>query len=101
MTIKVADLVARYQAIYEERMRDLPIVNPKLAVEAVGFDQWEEKDLGILITRFTRTKNWVPISRQSCFARSRIFRIRMSHVRLRKRHWRRFSPNRPQRKPET
>jgi hypothetical protein len=50
MTIKVADLVARYQAIYEERMRDLPIVNPKLAVEAVGFDQWEEKDLGILIT---------------------------------------------------
>jgi [NiFe] hydrogenase assembly HybE family chaperone len=25
-------------------------VAPKLAVEAVGFDQWEEKDLGILIT---------------------------------------------------
>ena len=50
MTIKVADLVARYQAIYEERMRDLPIVNPRLAVEAVGFEQWDDKDLGVLIT---------------------------------------------------
>lgn len=50
MTIKVADLVARYQAIYEERMRDLPIVNARLAVEAVGFEQWEDQDLGVLIT---------------------------------------------------
>jgi [NiFe] hydrogenase assembly HybE family chaperone len=50
MTIDVADLVARYEAIYEERMRDLPIVNPRLAVEAVGFEQWEDKDLGVLIT---------------------------------------------------
>ena len=50
MRIKVADLVARYQAIYEERMQDLPIVNPRLEVEAVGFEQWEDKDLGVLIT---------------------------------------------------
>jgi [NiFe] hydrogenase assembly HybE family chaperone len=50
MRIKVADLVARYQAIYEERMQDLPIVNPALEVEAVGFEQWEDKDLGVLIT---------------------------------------------------
>lgn len=50
MRIKVAELVARYEAIYEDRMRDLPIVNPRLAVEAVGFEQWEDKDLGILIT---------------------------------------------------
>lgn len=50
MTIKVADLVARYRAIYEERMRGLPIVNPALAVEAVGFERWEEQDLGVLIT---------------------------------------------------
>ena len=40
MRIKVADLVARYQAIYEERMQDLPIVNPRLEVEAVG--RWLE-----------------------------------------------------------
>jgi [NiFe] hydrogenase assembly HybE family chaperone len=50
MRIKVADLVTRYQAIHRERMRDLPIVNSKLAVEAVGFEQWEDKDLGVLIT---------------------------------------------------
>lgn len=50
MRIKVADLVTRYQAIYRERMRDLPIVNARLAVEAVGFEQWEDKDLGVLIT---------------------------------------------------
>ncbi len=50
MTIAVQDLVARYEAIYEERMRDLPIVNPRLTVEAVGFEKWEDKDLGVLIT---------------------------------------------------
>ena len=50
MTIQVADLVARYETIYEERMRDLPIVNPRLAIEAVGFEPWEDKCLGVLIT---------------------------------------------------
>lgn len=50
MRIRVADLVARYQAIFEERMQGLPFVNPRLAVEAVGFEQWEDKDLGVLIT---------------------------------------------------
>ena len=35
MRIKVADLVARDRAIYQERMRNLPIVNPRLEVEAV------------------------------------------------------------------
>ena len=50
MRIKVVDLVTRYQAIYKERMQDLPIVNTRLDVEAVGFEQWEDKDLGILIT---------------------------------------------------
>lgn len=50
MRIRVDDLVARYEAIYEERMRDLPIVNERLAVEAVGFERWEDEDLGVLIT---------------------------------------------------
>ena len=50
MRIKVADLVAHYEMIFEERMRGLPIVNERLAVEAVGFEQWEDQDLGILIT---------------------------------------------------
>ena len=50
MGINVVDLVDRFRLIYEERMRDLPIVNPRLEVEAVGFDQWEDQDLGVLIT---------------------------------------------------
>ena len=50
MGIKIGDLVERFRFIYEERMRDLPIVNPRLEVEAVGFDRWEDQDLGVLIT---------------------------------------------------
>ena len=50
MAISVGDLVNRYRLIFEERMRDLPIVNSRLEVEAVGFERWEEEDLGILIT---------------------------------------------------
>ena len=50
MRIKVDDLVAHYETIYKERMRDMPIVNARLAVEAVGFEQWDDQDLGVLIT---------------------------------------------------
>lgn len=50
MRIRVADLVAHYETIYETRMQDLPIVNRRLAVEAVGFEQWQDQDLGVLIT---------------------------------------------------
>lgn len=46
----VQDLVTRFQAIHHERMEGLPIVNPVLEVEAVGFDRWEGHRLGVLIT---------------------------------------------------
>jgi len=32
------------------RMAGLPIVNPRLRVEAVGFDEWEGQWLGVLVT---------------------------------------------------
>jgi [NiFe] hydrogenase assembly HybE family chaperone len=64
MRIKVADLVARYEAIYRERMRDLPIVNPELAVEAVGFERWEDQDLGVLITPWFMNLVLLPDSRR-------------------------------------
>ena len=64
MRVKVADLVARYEAIYRERMRDLPIVNPALAVEAVGFEQWEDQDLGVLITPWFMNLVLLPDSRR-------------------------------------
>ena len=50
MPITVEQLVERFELIYRERMQDLPIVNSRLAVEAVGFERWEERDLGVLIT---------------------------------------------------
>jgi len=46
----VDELVRQFEAIYVEHMRDLPIVNGRLAVEAVGFRQFEGHQLGVLIT---------------------------------------------------
>jgi len=42
--------VARFRAIHLERMQGLPIVNPLLDVEAVGFERWDGHRLGVLIT---------------------------------------------------
>ena len=41
---------ARIDAIYRERMQGLPIVNPELSVEAVGFEPFEAHELGVLIS---------------------------------------------------
>jgi len=48
--IDVDALVAHFRYISDERMRGLPIVNPRLDVEAVGFREFDEHQLGILIT---------------------------------------------------
>ena len=48
--ISVRALVRHYEGIARERMHGLPIVNPELAVEAVGFGYLDEHQLGILIT---------------------------------------------------
>lgn len=40
----------RYNEIFETRMKDLAMVNPALQVEAVGFEEWEHCNLGVLIT---------------------------------------------------
>lgn len=48
--ISVGALVRHYEVIARERMRGLPIVNPELAVEAVGFGYFDEHQLGVLIT---------------------------------------------------
>jgi [NiFe] hydrogenase assembly HybE family chaperone len=46
----VAQLVARFQQIERERMAGLPLCNPALAVEAVGFRGFEDCQLGVLVT---------------------------------------------------
>lgn len=44
------DLLGRFQVIYHDRMRKLPICNSVLEVEVVGFEAMAEHRLGILIT---------------------------------------------------
>ncbi len=43
-------LAAAFGAIHAARMRGLPVVNERLAVEAVGFRRWNGRWLGVLIT---------------------------------------------------
>lgn len=47
---RVSQLEAVFARIGEERMKDVGLVNPALAVEAVGFRRWEDWLAGILIT---------------------------------------------------
>lgn len=46
----VAELVRQFESIYRDHMQDLPIVNPRLAVEASGFTEYDRGCLGVLIT---------------------------------------------------
>ena len=50
MTVGIEELVDFYRKVYDERFRDLPIINAELEVEAVGFDRLAEHELGALIT---------------------------------------------------
>ncbi len=43
-------LVDHFEKIYNEHMRELPIVNPRVQVEAVGFQDYDGHELGVLIT---------------------------------------------------
>jgi [NiFe] hydrogenase assembly HybE family chaperone len=39
-----------FRRIQQERMQDMPMCNPKLQVQAVGFQSWGEYYLGVMIT---------------------------------------------------
>ena len=39
-----------FEIVHRDRMRDVPVLNPVLSVETVGFRPWREHWLGILIT---------------------------------------------------
>lgn len=45
-----ARIEAAFRAILETRMRGLPVLNPAVEVEAVGFRAWEGHWLGMLVT---------------------------------------------------
>lgn len=46
-------LVQTFRQVRDERMADVPICNPNLDVEAVGFRQWQGHWVGVLITPWT------------------------------------------------
>lgn len=46
----VAALVSHFETIYRKHMRDLPIVNRNLRVEAINFQEYDGDQLGVLIT---------------------------------------------------
>ena len=46
---QTARLVADFREVYHEKMRDLPLCNPSLHVEAVGFRPWGDGALGVLV----------------------------------------------------
>ena len=48
--VSVRALTEHYQMIARERMRQLPIYNQHLRVEAVGFQDFDAHQLGVLIT---------------------------------------------------
>jgi len=45
-----AALQRTFEIVWRERMHRLPMLNPALAVEAVGFRAWRDHWLGILVT---------------------------------------------------
>ncbi|MES9994072.1 MAG: [NiFe]-hydrogenase assembly chaperone HybE [Candidatus Thiodiazotropha sp.] len=46
----IEGLERQFRQIQRERMQGLPLLNPKLDVEAVGFQEWNGYCLGVLIT---------------------------------------------------
>lgn len=48
--LRIRELVERFREIGESSMRDLPVYNTELEVEAVGFRPFEDQWIGVLIT---------------------------------------------------
>jgi [NiFe] hydrogenase assembly HybE family chaperone len=50
MSVSVAQLVERFEQTYRDHMEGLPIVNEALQVDAIGFRDFEDHRLGVLVT---------------------------------------------------
>ena len=56
-----SDLVEQtYSRVYQERMADVPILNPALSVEAIDFQRWQGHWLGIVVTPWCMSVLLVP-----------------------------------------
>ena len=50
MSERVAALVAEFRRIERDRMQGLPFLNANLEVEAVGFEETDEHEIGVLVS---------------------------------------------------
>lgn len=53
-------LAGVFQTIAETRMADLPLRNPALQVETVGFRPWRDGTIGVLITPWSMSLVFIP-----------------------------------------
>jgi [NiFe] hydrogenase assembly HybE family chaperone len=49
-TISTADLTSRFRDIHAQRMQGLPFINEHLEVEAIGFREFQDFEIGVLTT---------------------------------------------------
>lgn len=50
MDARIDTLAEAYRGIGEQKMKDLPIFNARLRVEAVGFRDWQGRTVGVVIS---------------------------------------------------
>lgn len=50
MAMAITNLEQVFVQIQQQRMQDIPILNPALRVEAIAFREWNQRYLGVLIT---------------------------------------------------
>ncbi len=55
-------LEATFERIYHERMTDIPIVNDKIGVHAVGFQHWQQFYLGVMVTPWFMNLTLFPVN---------------------------------------
>jgi [NiFe] hydrogenase assembly HybE family chaperone len=58
-------LEAVFRRIQEERMQDVPVCNPALEVKAVGFREWGDYALGVMLTPWFMNLMLLPRNPQS------------------------------------
>ena len=50
LAARARQVEATWRRIHDERMRDLPLINPRVGIHAVGLRPWEGGLLGVLVT---------------------------------------------------
>lgn len=57
---RIAALQAHFERVHKQQMQDVPILNPALWVETIGWQRWSNGILGVLITPWFMNLVWLP-----------------------------------------